>query len=109
MAPKSDNKAEEEQEVKPDETPDEKPPREDYSPIEVADLAGVRPQMVYNYLAAGRIPHFVNDSGKKRIKASDANTWIEEYRDNKVKREQRREAQRAAELKGESANVNANA
>jgi predicted transcriptional regulator len=73
----------------------------DLSPIQVAEMAGVRPQMVYNYISGGRIEAFRNDAGKLRITVENAEAWIEKYQTNKVVREQKRQAKLEAELNGE--------
>jgi hypothetical protein len=77
-------------------------PRTSYSPIEVAQLAEVRPQMVYNYIKDERIPAFRNESGKLRVSVEDAEAWVEKYSANKVAREAKRQAKLEAELAGET-------
>jgi len=72
------------------------------SPIQVAQLAGVRPQMVYNYIKAGYIEATRDEeSGKLRVDIEVANAWVEKYHTNKAVREEKRQAKLEAELAGE--------
>jgi len=49
-------------------------------PKELADMAGGRPQMVYNYIAAGRIPAVRCSDHKNMIcvDKDDAQAWLDE-------------------------------
>ena len=72
----------------------------DVSPKQLANRVGVPAQMIYNYIQSNRIPSFLNDRGKKRIKINDADEWAEEYIANKMKREAARAKKLKAELEG---------
>lgn len=52
-------------------------------PKELADMAGVRPQMIYNYIAAGRIPAILCDQhdGHFCIDRDDAHDWLQARQD----------------------------
>jgi hypothetical protein len=92
----------EEVELTPDDEGEPDPEPEDYSPIEVAELAGTRAQMIYNYIKSDRIPAFRDEAtGNLRVKASDAEAWIDKYQKNKVAREAKRAAKLQRELNGE--------
>lgn len=72
------------------------------SPIEVAKLADVRPQMVYNYIRAGYIEAVRDEeTGKLRVSREVAEAWVEKYLANKAAREEKRQAKLEAELAGE--------
>jgi hypothetical protein len=45
-------------------------------PIEFARKLGVPAQMIYSYIRAGRIAHYVSDSGHKLIATDVANAFI---------------------------------
>lgn len=75
----------------------------DLSPIEVAKLAGVRPQMVYNYINAGRIEATRNEANKLRVTREVAEAWVAKYEANKVARAEKAAAQTEAELAGTNA------
>jgi phage portal protein BeeE len=77
---------------------------EHFTATELAKEAGVRPQMVYNYLRAQYIAYVLNPEGKYRIRKDVANAWIATYKENKAKREQRKVERIAAELEGRNAN-----
>lgn len=73
------------------------------SPIEVAKLAEVRPQMVYNYIHNGYIDAERDETtGKLRIDREVAEAWVAKYQANKVEREAKRAAKREAELAGDA-------
>jgi hypothetical protein len=48
-------------------------------PVALAQIVGVREQMVYNYINAKRINATHNDGGYWRIKVADAQKWATEY------------------------------
>jgi predicted DNA-binding protein YlxM (UPF0122 family) len=77
----------------------------DFSPIEVAKLANVRPQMVYNYIKKGMqgLVAFTNDEGNLRIPADVALAWVELYTTRKAAREAAKAEQLEAELAGVTA------
>jgi predicted DNA-binding protein YlxM (UPF0122 family) len=72
----------------------------DYSPIEVAKAANVRPQMVYGYIKKGYIESIVVD-GKIRIEATVADEWVAKYTTKKAERDERKAKELAAQLAGE--------
>jgi hypothetical protein len=74
----------------------------DFSPIEVASLAGVRNQLVYNYIQAGRIEIYLNDENHYRIKRDVALAWVDRFKSSKAEREAKRAAKLAAQLEGRS-------
>jgi hypothetical protein len=78
------------------------------NPIVLAKLVGVRPQMVYNYLAKGKFTEVegavgTNSTQKKVIQLDEANTWAQGYIDRKVTRETKEAEKVAAELAGTTA------
>lgn len=85
------------------------------SPIKVAEAAGVKPQMVYNYIKKAYVAHDIVD-GKIRVplttplddegnanRGKGATEWIDTYTARKVERETKRQAKLEAELAGTSA------
>lgn len=48
-------------------------------PVALAQIVGVREQMVYNYIKDGRIKGHRNAGGYHRVKADIAKTWAKEY------------------------------
>jgi hypothetical protein len=77
------------------------------NPIVLAQLVGVRPQMVYNYISKGKFSQAedafgTNNTGKKVINLDEANTWAQGYLDRKVTRETKEAEKVAAELAGET-------
>lgn len=70
------------------------------APIKLADVVGVRAQMVYNYISSGRIPHVVNEEGLKRVPVDDATMWAQGYLSRKVELANKRAEKLAAELNG---------
>lgn len=48
-------------------------------PKELADMAGVRPQMIHNYISAGRIPVAPCEphKGTRCIAKNDAQAWLD--------------------------------
>jgi hypothetical protein len=73
----------------------------DMSPIELAKIAGVRPQMVYNYIGSGLIKGaFRNEAGKLRVPTEIGLEWVAKYSARKVEREAKRQAALEAELAG---------
>jgi len=48
-------------------------------PVALAQIVGVREQMVYNYLNASRIKAYHNDGGYWRIKVDEAKKWASGY------------------------------
>jgi hypothetical protein len=76
------------------------PEVEDYSPTELAKLAGVKSQMIYNYIKANLIVAFKNDEGRIRIKRDVAHAWVTKYQENKRKREAAKAAKLERDFKG---------
>ncbi len=72
---------------------------ESYSPGELAKLAGVRPQMVYNYIKNGLIKPTIVVNERTRIEKSVGDAWVEKYTTRKAERE----AKAASEPAGLSA------
>lgn len=72
----------------------------DVSPSQLAKLAGVKPQMIYNYITQGLIECFINDHGRKRIEADVANEWLDKYLTNKREREANARRQIERQLDG---------
>jgi hypothetical protein len=70
------------------------------TPIQVAKLAGVRPQMVYNYISNKLIPAHRNDAGKWAVNRADAEAWVAKYTARKAERVAAAEAKVAEELAG---------
>lgn len=75
------------------------------NPIVLAELVGVRPQMIYNYIRKGKFTESENAFGenstqKKVIYLDEANTWVAGYLDRKVTREQKQAEKVDAELAG---------
>jgi hypothetical protein len=70
---------------------------------EVANMAGVRYQQVYNYTDLGMIPFEYDASrqGQRCIKRDAAEAWVATYTSRKIEREQKRKAKIEAELRGE--------
>lgn len=75
--------------------------QEDVSPSELAKAAGVRPQMIYNYISQGLITAVINEQGRKRIRTDVANAWLEKYLNNKQERETQARDKLRRELNGE--------
>jgi len=73
------------------------------SPIELAKLAGVRPQMVYQYIGKGNIAAERNSNGKLRVQESVATEWVASYLERKAEREASKLAKQEAELAGAEA------
>jgi predicted transcriptional regulator len=81
------------------------------SPIDLANLMGIRPQMVYNYLSKGKFKtgdeerdaqiNKYNNTQKKVIDLETAVIWATNYYGRKVEREQKAAEKIEAELKGE--------
>lgn len=74
----------------------------DVSPSQLAKMAGVKPQMIYNYIAGGMIEAFLNAQGKKRITREEAERWLNKYLTNKEERNKQRKDQLRRELNGEA-------
>jgi len=72
------------------------------SPIEVSKLAGVRPQMVYNYIGNGYIAA-ERINGKLRIQEDVAHEWVAAYLERKAERLAAKAAKAEAELTGAEA------
>lgn len=77
------------------------------NPIVLAELLGVRPQMIYNYLGKGKFTEVEdavgsNSTQKKVIRLDEANTFAQGYLDRKVVRETKAKAKIEAELAGEA-------
>lgn len=68
---------------------------------EMAEQAGVRPQMIYNYIKAERIPAERTEQGIM-IDDEFAEEWIASYLVSKAERERRKQQKIEAELRGES-------
>lgn len=51
--------------------------REELTPGEVGKLVGVRRQMVYNYISAGRLPAHHDQDGRWKVYVGDAEAWLE--------------------------------
>jgi hypothetical protein len=49
------------------------------SPYKFAEVADVRPQMIYNYIKKGWIPTRVGETGKKVIDVTPGNEWLVRY------------------------------
>jgi hypothetical protein len=79
------------------------------NPIVLAELMGVRPQMLYQYISKGKLPVLegheqpvgTNSTQKKVIDLAVANAFAEGYLSRKVEREAKRQAKIEAELAGE--------
>jgi len=80
------------------------------NPIVLAALLGIRPQMIYNYIAKGKLTDKSeaidkNSTQKKTIDIVEANTWANSYLAKKVEREEKAKAEIEADLAGETANA----
>lgn len=73
---------------------------DDVSPGQLAKMAGVKPQMIYNYIKQGLITAFINPQGKKRIEKAVAEAWLEKYLTNKQEREEKKRAEIERQLNG---------
>jgi hypothetical protein len=74
------------------------------TPLQLAATAGVRGQMIYNYIRQGFIPATRVDGCRSFvITVEDAEAWLDKYQANKVAREAKRQAQLEAQLAGENA------
>jgi len=78
------------------------------NPIVLAQLLGVRPQMIYNYLRKGKFSEVegaigTNSTQKKVIRLDEANTFAQGYTARKVERETKAAEKVAAELEGAEA------
>lgn len=76
-------------------------------PMKVAEVAAVRPQMVYNYINSDLIASVRLDKdtgepsetgGKLFVRLEDAEAWIAKYRENKVRRAEAKAARELAAL-----------
>ena len=72
------------------------------SPYKLAELAEVRPQMVYNYIKSGKIKVSANSTGKKEISKTEAERWVNEHRAAQKARAIKKAQKVKAELKGEA-------
>jgi hypothetical protein len=75
------------------------------NPIVLANLLGVRPQMIYNYIRKGKFSESEqafgeNNTQKKVIFLDEANTFAQGYIDRKVAREAKEAEKVEAELAG---------
>lgn len=67
------------------------------NPMVLAKLAGCRPQMIYNYIRAGKIPTVTeNNTQKKVIPFADAQAWLTAYLTKKGEKALRIERELAA-------------
>lgn len=73
---------------------------DDVSPGQLAKMADVRPQMIYNYITQGLIECFINEQGKKRITKEVAEAWLAKYLTNKQDREEKKRAEIERQLNG---------
>ena len=86
------------------ETVEEVEAPEHLSPIKVAEMANVRPQMVYNYIKKGYIDSIEVD-GKKRVPRDGDKgylAWIAKYTTRKAELTAKRQEQLEKELAGEA-------
>ena len=70
------------------------------NPIVLAALVGVRPQMIYNYIAKGKLSEVLPDSTtganntqKKVLDLREANTWATAYLEKKAAKAAKVEAE----------------
>ena len=56
-------------------------------PVQLAQIVGVREQMVYRYIADKRIASYETPGGYKRIKAEKAKEWANKYLTRKADRD----------------------
>lgn len=82
------------------------------NPIVLANLLGVRPQMIYNYIRKGKFSQEENAFGENNtqkivIQLDEANAFALAYTDRKVAREAAHAEKVAAELAGETVEVEA--
>lgn len=80
------------------------------NPIVLAELVGVRPQMIYNYIGKGKLSEVLpdtkdgtNSTQKKVLDLREANTWATAYTAKKAARREELRAELLAELAAEEA------
>ena len=69
-------------------------------PRELAEMAGVRPQMIYNYIAAGRIPAIRCSQHEDQycIDKDDAQDWLDARAAKELAKYEKIQAQLRGEL-----------
>ena len=50
------------------------------SPYKFAELAGKRPQMIYNYIKNGMIAVELTETGKMMIQPEEQNKWLTKWK-----------------------------
>ena len=69
-------------------------------PIELAEMAGVQPQMIHNYISAGRIPAIrcTQHGGTRCIDIDDAKEWLDKREAKEAEKKKRIKRQLRGEV-----------